>query len=85
MFDAPGLVTFLENLTQAYMVLVVLLVVDATINAFHQVYMTTTISKGRNIKGYIQVVKIIFQIPWRQIQNIGNLYKAHGIVQQQID
>ena len=59
-FDAPGLVTFLENLTQAYMVLVVLLVVDATITSFHQVYMATPVSKGRNIKGYIQVVKIIF-------------------------
>lgn len=59
-FDAPGLVAFLENLTQAYMVLVVLLVIDATINALHEVYLTTPVSKGRNIKGYIQVVKIIF-------------------------
>jgi len=59
-FDAPGLVTFLENVTQTYMVLIVLLVVDATINSFHQVYMTSPVSKGRNIKGYIQVVKIIF-------------------------
>lgn len=59
-FDAPNLVTFLENVTKAYMVLVVLLVVDATINALHEVYMTIPVSKGRNIKGYVQVVKIIF-------------------------
>ena len=59
-FDAPGLVTFLENLVQAYMVLVVLLVIDATINALHQVYMTLPVSKGRNIKGFVQVVKIVF-------------------------
>ena len=59
-FDAPGLVTFLGNLTQAYMVLVVLLVIDATINALHEIYRMLPVSKGRNIKGYVQVVKIIF-------------------------
>ena len=59
-FDAPDLVKFLGNLTQAYMALVVLLVIDATINSLHQVYMTTPVSEGRNIKGYVQVVKIIF-------------------------
>ncbi|MEN8203795.1 MAG: mechanosensitive ion channel domain-containing protein [Bacteroidota bacterium] len=59
-FDAPGLVTFLENVTQAYMILVVVLVVDSILNALHAIYMTMPISEGRNIKGYIQVVKIIF-------------------------
>ncbi|MEN8230214.1 MAG: mechanosensitive ion channel domain-containing protein, partial [Bacteroidota bacterium] len=59
-FDATGLVEFLENLTKAYMILVVLLVIDATLNAFHGVYLTTPVSKGRNIKGFIQVIKIIF-------------------------
>ena len=58
-FDAPSLVKFMENVTQVYMILVVLLVIDATINAFHGVYLTTPVSKGRNIKGYIQVIKIM--------------------------
>ncbi len=59
-FDAPGLVTFLGNLTQAYMAIVVLLVIDAVINALHEIYRRLPIAKGRSIKGYVQVVKIIF-------------------------
>ncbi len=59
-FDAPGLVTLLENLTNAYMVLVVLLVIDALLNALHEIYQKLPISSGRNIKGYVQVVKIVF-------------------------
>ncbi|NOR33147.1 MAG: mechanosensitive ion channel [Bacteroidales bacterium] len=60
LFDAPKLVTFLGNLTQAYMVLVVLLVIDALLNALHEIYQKLPISSGRNIKGFVQVVKIIF-------------------------
>ncbi|MCK4879480.1 MAG: mechanosensitive ion channel [Bacteroidales bacterium] len=59
-FDATGLVSFLENLTQAYMILLVLLVIDSLLNALHEIYSMLPISKGRNIKGFIQVVKIIF-------------------------
>ncbi|MCK5136372.1 MAG: mechanosensitive ion channel [Bacteroidales bacterium] len=59
-FDAPGLVGFLENITQAYMIIVILLVIDAILNAFHEVFIKLPVSKGRNIKGYVQVVKIIF-------------------------
>jgi miniconductance mechanosensitive channel len=59
-FEAPGLVTFLGNVVQSFMVLVVLLVMDAVINALHQIYQQLPIAQGRSIKGYIQVVKIIF-------------------------
>lgn len=59
-FDLPKLVEFLENLTQTYMVLVVVMVLDSVINAFHEIYHRLPISKGRNIKGFVQVVKIIF-------------------------
>lgn len=59
-FDAPRLVQFLENLAQAYMVVVVLLVIDAILNALHEIYRRLPISEGRNIKGFVQVVKIIF-------------------------
>ncbi len=60
MFEAEGLVLFLGNLIQSYMVLVVLLVIDAVLNSMHEIYRTLPISDGRNIKGYIQVVKIVF-------------------------
>ena len=59
-FDLPKLVEFLENITQTYMVLVVVMVLDAVINALHEIYHRLPISKGRNIKGFIQVIKIIF-------------------------
>jgi len=59
-FDAEKLVTFLGNLTQAYMVIVVLLVIDALLNALHEIYQKLPISQGRNIKGFVQVIKIIF-------------------------
>ncbi|RLE05277.1 MAG: mechanosensitive ion channel family protein [Bacteroidetes bacterium] len=59
-FEAEKLVDFLGNLTQTYMILVVLMVIDSVLNAMHEIYMKLPISQGRNIKGYIQVVKIIF-------------------------
>ena len=59
-FDAPTLVDTLGNITQAYMVLVVLLVIDALLNALHEIYQKLPISQGRNIKSFVQVVKIIF-------------------------
>jgi len=59
-FEANGLVQFLENITQTYMVIVVLLVIDAFLNVLHEVYMRLPISKGRNIKAFVQVIKIIF-------------------------
>lgn len=59
-FEAENLVRFLGNVTQTYMILVVLMVIDSVLNAMHEIYMKLPISKGRNIKGYIQVVKIIF-------------------------
>jgi len=59
-FDATNLVKFLGNLTLTYMILMVLMVIDSVLNALHEIYMKLPISKGRNIKGFIQVVKIIF-------------------------
>jgi miniconductance mechanosensitive channel len=59
-FEAENLVTFLGNVTQTYMVIVVLLVIDALLNALHEIYKRLPVSKGRNIKGFMQVIKIIF-------------------------
>lgn len=60
LFEAPDLVHFLRNLTEGYMVIVGLLVIDAIINALHEIYRGLPIAEGRNIKGYIQIVKIVF-------------------------
>lgn len=42
-----------------YMIVVVLLVINAFLNALHDIYTTFEISKARPIRGYIQVIKII--------------------------
>ncbi len=59
-FEAENPVRFLGNLTQTYMILVLLMLIDSILNALHEIYMKLPVSQGRNIKGYIQVVKIIF-------------------------
>jgi miniconductance mechanosensitive channel len=59
-FDAPALVTLLGNFVQAIMVIIVLLVIDAFLNAILEIYRKLPISRGREIKGYLQVIKIIF-------------------------
>jgi len=57
--DYPVLGDFVTRLALIYIIIVLLLSIDSFINALHQIYLTTPISKGRPIKGYVQVVKII--------------------------
>ena len=57
--DYPVLGDFVTRLALIYIIIVILLSIDSFINALHQIYLTTPISKGRPIKGYVQVVKII--------------------------
>jgi miniconductance mechanosensitive channel len=61
-FDADRLVAFLEDLTQAYMIIVILLVIDSVLNALHEIFRRLPVSKGRDIKGFIQVIKIVFYL-----------------------
>lgn len=58
----PNLVAVLKNFTQAYMVIVVLMTFDALLNAMLVIYRKSPISKGREIKSYLQVIKIIIYI-----------------------
>lgn len=57
--DYPVLGDIINRLALTYIILILLLSVDSFINALHQIYLTTPVSEGRPIKGYIQVVKII--------------------------
>ncbi len=57
--DYPVLGDIVTRLALIYIIIVLLLSIDSFINALHQIYLTTPISKGRPIKGYVQVVKII--------------------------
>lgn len=57
--DAPGLTSAIQLITKIYIVLVSALVMDSFISALHEIYMQLPISKGRNIKGYVQMIKIL--------------------------
>ncbi len=57
--DYPALGDIVTRLALIYIIIVLLLSIDSFINALHQIYLTTPISKGRPINGYVQVVKII--------------------------
>ncbi len=62
----PGIGAALTNLTRQValttMVLVSLLSVGAFLNAIHEIYASSQISKGRPIKGYMQIAKIVLYI-----------------------
>ncbi|MGM0532507.1 MAG: mechanosensitive ion channel family protein, partial [Bacteroidota bacterium] len=57
--DFPGLSSIIKSGLYIYVVLIVLLTLDALLSAFHDIYQTLPISQDRPIKGYIQVTKII--------------------------
>ncbi len=59
LIDAPGLVDFIRIITKLYIVMISALVLDSVIGAFHEIYQQLPVSKGRNIKGYVQLVKIL--------------------------
>jgi len=58
--DYHGLHKFMQDATQTYMVIVGLMTLLAFTNALQAMYLTLPISKNHSIKGYLQVVKIIF-------------------------
>ena len=51
-----------QSAAKIYMVLVVLLSIDAFINAGHDIYQSYEIAKTKPIKGYLQVVKILIYL-----------------------
>jgi len=57
--DEVAVIEVIKSITEVYMILIGVLVIDSVINALHEIYMQLPVSKGRSIKGYIQVVKII--------------------------
>ncbi|NOU18898.1 MAG: mechanosensitive ion channel [Bacteroidales bacterium] len=56
---SPKLTLFFYDLTKIFMTVVSLLVVNAFLNAVHDVYQTLPVAKSRPIKGYLQVINII--------------------------
>jgi Small-conductance mechanosensitive channel len=61
-FSFPAYQALIEKGIAIYLIVVVLLVLDASLNAVNDIYRTFDISRSRPIKGYVQVVKIFLFI-----------------------
>jgi len=57
--DVPQLKAVIKSGVFVYMILIVMLALDAFLSALHNIYLTLPISKERPIKGYIQIAKIV--------------------------
>lgn len=55
----PQIVSAIKTGISIYMIIVVLMAINAFLNAITHIYQDFTIAKSRPIKGYIQVIKII--------------------------
>ncbi len=56
--ERDAVVEIIQRFTIAYIIGVVMLVLNAILNAANDIYCTYEVSKSRPIKGYVQVVKI---------------------------
>lgn len=48
-----------RGVINVYLILMILLAIDAFVNSLHHIYSTLELSKSRPIKGYVQVIKIV--------------------------
>lgn len=55
----PGWLSFVQELTYLYMIIVATMFLFSFIDAWHIIYSKLPVSRHRHIKGYVQVVKII--------------------------
>jgi len=60
--DYPGWLMLVQKLTYLYMIVASILFLYSFIDAWHKIYSTLPIAEHRNIKGYVQLVKIIITI-----------------------
>ncbi len=60
--EVEAVSTFLQHVLLAYMIGIILLVINSLISAVNTIYTTYEISKNRPIKGYLQIVKAIITI-----------------------
>jgi len=58
--EATG--NIIQNVTQIYMIILTVMLIDSFFSAANDIYNTLPVSKTRPIKGYIQIVKIFFYV-----------------------
>jgi miniconductance mechanosensitive channel len=56
----PVLMVIARKTLSIYMIIVVLMALNAFLKALNEIYLTLAVSQGRSIKGYIQLAQIIF-------------------------
>ncbi len=56
----PTLMTMTQKALTIYMIIIVLLAINAFLKALNDIYQTLPASQGRSIKGYVQLAQIIF-------------------------
>jgi miniconductance mechanosensitive channel len=56
----PTLMTITRKGLTIYMIIIVLLAINAFLKALNDIYQTLPVSQGRSIKGYIQLAQIVF-------------------------
>ena len=61
-FETPSLVSVARVASQVYMLIVGLLVIDAALTGVDEIYQQFPVSKRIPIRGYLQVVKLIFSL-----------------------
>ncbi|MFC2120451.1 mechanosensitive ion channel family protein [Bacteroidota bacterium] len=61
-YDADEIIKIIRSASSIYMILIGLLVVDSVFNALVIIYRRLPIAKNIYIKGYVQVIKIIFYL-----------------------
>ncbi len=81
----PNLTIIIQKMSLLYLILAGMRLFDVTLNSFHEIYNSLEMAEGRPIKGYVQIVKLLFyllggvflvsiiinQSPWGIITGIG--------------
>jgi miniconductance mechanosensitive channel len=60
--ENPGWLTFIHRTAALYIVIYATLTLTAFIEGWHQVWLMQPISKGRSIKAYVQIVKVLVAV-----------------------
>ncbi len=60
--DHPFWVNIVINLTNIYMIIVVVLVINSFLNTVNDIYKRFDVSKNKPIKGYLQVIQILVYV-----------------------
>jgi len=61
-FDAIYITTIIHNMLALYVYIILWLVIFAGINAFYEIFKKSPLAKRIDIKGFLQLIKVIFSI-----------------------